>query len=78
MIILALRSITVSDVDGTTVLRIFDGLLALSRVVWSESDNKLTLSNIPQSEEFGLDMDAVGDCNGRSNESNRNRSCSYS
>ncbi len=31
--ILALRSITVNDVAGTTVRFIFDGLLALSNVV---------------------------------------------
>ncbi len=77
--ILALRSITVNDVDGTTVLLLFDGLLALlSSVVWSESDNKLTLSNAPQSEQFAVEIGGVGDRIGRFKESNRNRSCSYS
>ena len=74
MIIRALRSITDNDVDGTTVLRIFDGLFVLSNVVWSESDNKLTLSNAPQSvgEEFG----GVDDRSGTYSESSRNWSCS--
>ncbi len=76
--ILALRSITVNDVAGTTVLFIFDGLLALSSVVWSESDNKLTLSNAPESDKFVVELGVEEDRNGRSNESNRNRSCSHS
>ncbi len=73
--ILALRSITVNDVAGTTVRFIFDGLLALSSVVWSESDNKLTLSNAPESDKFVVELGVEEDRNGRSN---RNRSCSHS
>jgi hypothetical protein len=83
LIILALRSITDNDVDGTTVLLLFDGLLALlSSVVWSENDNRLTLSNAPESEQFvveaEVDIGGVEDRNGRSKASNSNRSCLYS
>lgn len=53
LIILALRSITVTD-DGTTVLVICVGLLALSSVVWSDRDKTLTLSKT-QSETLAVD-----------------------
>ena len=51
-IILALRSIIVTDDDDTTVRFLGDGLFVLSIVVvWSENESTLTLSNI----ESGVD-----------------------
>jgi len=75
LIIRAFRSITVRDVDGRTVRLIFGQLFALFNVVWSENDNKLTLSKTPQSDKLVVEDDVVvrlklSDCN--------RSSCSYS